>query len=117
MVDYDPWSGDFTGTIIRDNLILGGFATDAIDNDNNSKGNNFENAIIKQVPKQYSVPFSILSPSSELASQLDLKLGLVTSMAITLSKVVPSQATSCLALSPMALPLLPLQVSLSKETR
>jgi len=47
MVDYDPWSGDFTGTVVRDNLILGGFATDAIDNDNNSKGNNFENAIIK----------------------------------------------------------------------
>jgi hypothetical protein len=48
MVDYDPWSGDFTGTVVRDNLILGGFATDAIDNnDNNTKGNNFENAIIK----------------------------------------------------------------------
>jgi len=46
MVDYDPWSGDFTGTVVRDNLILGGFATDTIDN-SNAKGNNFENAIIK----------------------------------------------------------------------
>ena len=33
MVDYDPWSGDFTGTVVRDNLILGGFATDANDID------------------------------------------------------------------------------------
>jgi hypothetical protein len=46
MVDYDPWSGDFTGTVVRDNLILGGFATATID-DNNAKGTNFENAIIK----------------------------------------------------------------------
>ena len=46
MVDYDPWSGDFTGTVVRDNLILGGFATDITD-DHNAKGNNFENAIIK----------------------------------------------------------------------
>jgi hypothetical protein len=46
MVDYDPWSGDFTGTVVRDNLILGGFATDIMD-DHNAKGNNFENAIIK----------------------------------------------------------------------
>jgi len=45
-VDYDPWSGDFTGTVVRDNLILGGFATDIMD-DHNAKGNNFENAIIK----------------------------------------------------------------------
>ena len=115
MVDYDPWSGDFTGTVVRDNVILGGFATDPIDN--NTKGNNFENAIIKQVPKQHSVLFSILSLLSELALQLDPKLGLATSMAITLSKVVPSQATSCLVLSPTASPLLPLQVSLSKEMR
>lgn len=45
MVDYDPWKGDYTGSIVRDNTILGGFATDDIDND--PKGNNFENAIIK----------------------------------------------------------------------
>ncbi|KAF9057830.1 hypothetical protein BJ165DRAFT_1411935 [Panaeolus papilionaceus] len=45
MVDYDPWGGDYTGTIVRDNLILGGFATDEPDKD--QKGNNFKNAIIK----------------------------------------------------------------------
>lgn len=46
MVDYDPWSGDYTGTVVRDNVILGGFATDN-DNATMSKGSNFENAIIK----------------------------------------------------------------------
>lgn len=46
MVDYDPWNGDYTGTVVRDNLILGGFATDN-DNATMSKGSNFENAIIK----------------------------------------------------------------------
>ncbi|KDR84114.1 hypothetical protein GALMADRAFT_236782 [Galerina marginata CBS 339.88] len=45
LVDYDPWNGDFTGTVVHDNVILGGFATDKDDAD--SKGNNFENAIIK----------------------------------------------------------------------
>ncbi|KAF9534601.1 hypothetical protein CPB83DRAFT_204636 [Crepidotus variabilis] len=45
MVDYDPWKGDYTGTEVHDNTILGGFATD--DPDGNQKGNNFENAIIK----------------------------------------------------------------------
>ncbi|KAF8165709.1 hypothetical protein B0H34DRAFT_690211 [Crassisporium funariophilum] len=45
LVDYDPWNGDYTGTVVRDNTILGGFATDKPDND--AKGNNFENAIIK----------------------------------------------------------------------
>ncbi|PPQ67583.1 hypothetical protein CVT25_012077 [Psilocybe cyanescens] len=45
LVDYDPWSGDFTDTVVRNNVILGGFATDKPDND--AKGNNFENAIIK----------------------------------------------------------------------
>jgi len=46
LVDYDPWSGDFTGTVIRNNAILGGFATDE-QNRTESKGSNFENAVIK----------------------------------------------------------------------
>ena len=28
MVDYDPWNGNYTNTIVRDNTILGGFSTD-----------------------------------------------------------------------------------------
>lgn len=46
MVDYDPWGGNFTDTIVRDNVILGGYATTPETSDA-SKGNNFENAIIK----------------------------------------------------------------------
>lgn len=46
VVDYVPFDGDYTGTIIRDNKILGGFATDG-EEPGDTKGNNFENAIIK----------------------------------------------------------------------
>lgn len=28
MVDYDPYNGDFTGTIVTNNTIAGGFSTD-----------------------------------------------------------------------------------------
>ncbi|KAF9462052.1 hypothetical protein BDZ94DRAFT_763346 [Collybia nuda] len=46
MVDYDPFDGDYTGTVVRDNMILGGFATD-LEEPGDMKGNNFENAVIK----------------------------------------------------------------------
>ncbi|KAL0950113.1 hypothetical protein HGRIS_010110 [Hohenbuehelia grisea] len=46
MVDYDPFSGDYTSTIVRNNLISGGFAHDSPD-DGASKGTNLEDAIIK----------------------------------------------------------------------
>lgn len=48
MVDFDPFSGDYTGTVVRNNTILGGFATDTQEA-GDTKGNNFENAIIKYV--------------------------------------------------------------------
>jgi hypothetical protein len=48
MVDYDPWNGDYTGTVVQNNTIYGGFATDG-EEPEDSKGNNFENAIIKWV--------------------------------------------------------------------
>ena len=28
MVDYAPWKGNYTNTIVRNNMIYGGFATD-----------------------------------------------------------------------------------------
>ncbi|RDB20207.1 hypothetical protein Hypma_012912 [Hypsizygus marmoreus] len=46
MVDYEPFSGNFAGTVVRNNTILGGFATDA-EEPSDTKGNNFESAIIK----------------------------------------------------------------------
>lgn len=46
MVDYEPFSGDFTGTVVTNNTILGGFATDTED-PGDIKGTNFQDAIIK----------------------------------------------------------------------
>ncbi|KAF9006727.1 hypothetical protein BDQ17DRAFT_1239163 [Cyathus striatus] len=46
MVDYDPFNGDYTGTVVRDNYILGGFANDG-EEPSDTKGMNFESAIIK----------------------------------------------------------------------
>lgn len=47
LVDYDPWLGNYTNTIVRDNIIYGGFATDVQDASTDPKGVNKEDAIIK----------------------------------------------------------------------
>ena len=46
MVDYQPWGGDYTGTIVRNNTIVGGFATQPEDG-TEQKGENDEDVIIK----------------------------------------------------------------------
>ncbi|EMD40507.1 hypothetical protein CERSUDRAFT_111104 [Gelatoporia subvermispora B] len=46
MVDYDPWKGNFTNTIVRNNLIKGGFA-DGIPSGNETDGANVDDVIIK----------------------------------------------------------------------
>jgi hypothetical protein len=46
LVDYNPWNGNYTGTVVHDNFIMGGFATDE-GNSTDTKGTNFENALIK----------------------------------------------------------------------
>lgn len=62
MVDYDPWSGNYLNTIVRDNFIFGGFATDtAVAGE--TKGENDEDAIIKCVP----VPFSSIATEHGLS--------------------------------------------------
>jgi parallel beta-helix repeat protein len=45
MVDYEPWLGNYTGTIVHNNTILGGYANE--DLSDSSKGLNAEDAIIK----------------------------------------------------------------------
>lgn len=47
LVDYDPWMGNYTNTVVRDNTIYGGFATDVQDASTDPKGENKEDAIIK----------------------------------------------------------------------
>jgi parallel beta-helix repeat protein len=46
LVDYNPYDGDYTNTIVRKNTILGGFANDG-EEPGDSKGSNYESAIIK----------------------------------------------------------------------
>lgn len=49
MVDYNPWNGNYTGTIVQNNTILGGFATDTPSASNDSLGDNKDDVIIKFV--------------------------------------------------------------------
>jgi hypothetical protein len=47
MVDYDPWDGNFRGTSVHNNTIVGGFATGGPDEE--SRDTNTHGAIIKLV--------------------------------------------------------------------
>ena len=46
MVDYDPFAGNYSGTIVRGNTILGGFSTEKAEGSEN-KGVNSEDVVIK----------------------------------------------------------------------
>ncbi|KAF8505871.1 hypothetical protein F5888DRAFT_481064 [Russula emetica] len=46
MVDVVPWGGDYSGTIVQNNTVLGGFATDSKSNTQND-GENVDDVIIK----------------------------------------------------------------------
>ncbi|KAI0650454.1 hypothetical protein C8Q79DRAFT_998300 [Trametes meyenii] len=46
MVDYDPWNGNYSNTIVRNNNIRGGFATETAEA-GESKGVNNNDAIVK----------------------------------------------------------------------
>lgn len=45
-MDYKPFDGDYTGTVVHDNVIFGGFAT-STEQAGEVKGDNQNNAIIK----------------------------------------------------------------------
>src|ERR1700710_1349278 len=76
--------GNYTNTIVRDNYIYGGFATDTQDASTDTKGTNKEDAIIKSVAESFSFS-SVCSISSCAGSvlQLVLELGLVISTSRT----------------------------------
>jgi hypothetical protein len=46
MVDYNPFSGDYRGTVVRNNTIRGGFA-DSPETAGEQKGDNNVTAMIK----------------------------------------------------------------------
>ena len=48
MVDVTPWGGNYTGTIVHNNTIIGGFATDS-DSAHQTDGANVDDVIIKSV--------------------------------------------------------------------
>ncbi|KAF8318161.1 hypothetical protein DL93DRAFT_2124939 [Clavulina sp. PMI_390] len=47
MVDIDPWGGNYTGVVVRENTIMGGFATSAPEGSGDTDGTNNETAIMK----------------------------------------------------------------------
>ncbi|TDL29398.1 hypothetical protein BD410DRAFT_779798 [Rickenella mellea] len=47
MVDHEPFNGDYTGVIVRDNLIMGGFATNPPTTEDGYLGYNKYNVMIK----------------------------------------------------------------------
>ena len=49
MVDYDPFLGNYSGVIIRDNTIYGGFATTQ-ERLRETKGENNRTVITKLIP-------------------------------------------------------------------
>ncbi|KAI0322505.1 hypothetical protein OF83DRAFT_736540 [Amylostereum chailletii] len=46
MVDIDPWGGNYTGSVVQNNTIIGGFATDS-DTDGDARGTDLHDAIVK----------------------------------------------------------------------
>ena len=53
MVDVVPWGGNYTGTVVWNNTIIGGFATDSKSASQND-GQNVDDVIIKSVVFQYT---------------------------------------------------------------
>lgn len=54
MVDVVPWGGNYSGTVVENNTVIGGFATDS-DSAQQSDGVNVDDVIIKSVifPREY----------------------------------------------------------------
>lgn len=48
MVDVVPWGGNYSGTVVHNNTIIGGFATDS-DSAFQNDGVNVDDVIIKSV--------------------------------------------------------------------
>ena len=57
MVDVVPWGGNYTGTVVQNNTIIGGFATDS-KSASQTDGENVDDVIIKSVVSQRARHFS-----------------------------------------------------------
>lgn len=99
--------GNFTDTVVRDNIIYGGFASDIQDSSIENKGQNKEDAIIKSVTER-SKSSSSHAKRTPLASgsvlRSDLELGLVTDTSRTSASLARSLAINSPAPSGMPWP-------------
>jgi hypothetical protein len=65
MVDVTPWGGDYTGTVVRNNTIIGGLATDSR-SATQPDGKNVDDVIVKSVISQQAREI-VLTACIELA--------------------------------------------------
>ena len=49
MVDFLPWKGNYTGTVVQNNIIMGGFAENSSISTSQVDGGNANRSIIKSV--------------------------------------------------------------------
>jgi hypothetical protein len=92
MVDYDPFSGNYSGTVVRNNTIMGGFAAGPAEA-GEAKGVNSEDAIIKYVVAVDRTSISFLTTISELESLSALALGSVIGLALMSANLARSWTT------------------------
>ena len=68
MVDYDPWNGNYTNTVVRNNMIYGGFATGPA-MAGATKGENDDDVIIKCVFPCMQCCMNRANPTAGLGSR------------------------------------------------
>lgn len=69
MVDYEPWKGNYTNTVVRNNTIRGGFATSS-ELPGEKDGTNTNDVIIKYVLSTVRCSKRMCSPPSPPGSAL-----------------------------------------------
>ena len=60
MVDVQPWGGDYSGTVVQDNFIVGGLADGPIDGVSARTGSNADGVILKYALDQLRLSFTYL---------------------------------------------------------
>lgn len=95
-MDYNPWKGNYTNTIVRNNRIAGGFATDTPSDANDTLGTNNEDVIVKWVFPIFPAD-NTADANLESALLLVLAPGLVISMVRMSACLVPCTTTHSLA--------------------
>ena len=85
LVDVSPFGGNFSGVVVANNVIAGGFSSEVAEG-SKMKGANEHNALIKYVCPYY-IPDSLMRIDAELVSRLALAFGSETGIIITSAPV------------------------------